>query len=182
MVSMISNEAILIGVIGPLGTSALKEIGKTGREMRDDIVLVSDSEVLDIVADSAGKVIVTDSGRAESVELHLVLRDNVAKDHIQGSMGSKSTTQTVSSEEKCVAFAFVLGSHGQEFLKEISSQGISVFFIEILSDDAVLNGVKTVGNSLRLKDFLGQLVKSLSSTESSDDSLGIVVHEKRVGN
>lgn len=151
MISVVSNESILIRVVGALGTSSFQQIRKTRREMGNNIVLISDSEILNSVGNSRGKVKVTNSWRAKSVEFHLVSRDEIAEGDVKSSMGSKGTAQTVTGKQELVAS--VLVSKSSELSQEVSSEGRDVLLIEILSDNSVVDAVKTISNGLRLEGF-----------------------------
>jgi len=152
--SVESNPAILVRVIRPSSTASRNKIGETRREMSDQIVAVSHSEGIgDVGNNSRGKVIVTNSGRTESVELHIALGDKTAQSNIQSSVSSKSTTQTVTS--KVDMEALVLVQEGFELAEEVGSEEISVLNIEIIGGNGIFDGVETVSDGTRLEDFFG---------------------------
>lgn len=179
--SVKGNEIIFIGMIRPSSTSSRNKVGKTRREMGNQIVTVGNSEAIrDMGNNSGGEVVVTDSGRTESIELHLILADNIAHTDIQSGMGSESTTQTVTSKDDLIVFVTI--EEALEIAHEVISEEISIFNIEITGGNSVVNGVETIGNSLRLKGFFGELGGSVSSTESDDDSFGAIIDKERVRN
>jgi hypothetical protein len=181
MVSIKSNPSTLIRMLRPSSTSSSNKVGETRRKMSDQIVTVSDSEGIgDGVNNSRGKVVVTNSGRTESVKLHLVLGNNTAHSNIQSSMSSESTAQTVTSEVDVIVF--VLVEKLLEFGHEVVSEEISIFNVEIVGGNSVFNGVETVGDSTRLEDFLGELSSSLGSTERNDNGFGASIDEEGVRN
>jgi len=149
--------------------------------MRNQIMTVGDSPaVRDIIDNSSGKIVVTNSGRSESVKLHLVSANDVAHADIQSGMGGESAAQTVTSKENSVIT--VLVPKTLEFVKEIASKEISVFHIEIISSNSIIDGVEIIGGSTRLKCFFSELSDSLSATESNDDSSGAFVDKERIRN
>jgi len=181
MESIKGNKTTLIRVIRPGSTSSRDQIRKAGRKMGDQIMAVGNSPAIrDVGNDSRSKVIVTNSGRSESVELHLVLGDDAGHTGIQSGVGSESTSQTVASEENLIVL--VLVKESLEVVHEVVSEEISIFNIEIAGGDSVVDGVETVGDSVRLKGFFGELGSALGSTESDDDSFGGIVDEERVRN
>ena len=152
--SVESNPAILIGMLRPSSTTSRNKIGETRREMSDQIVAVGNSEGIgDVGNNSRGKVIVTNSGRTESVELHVALGDKTAHGNIQSSMGSESTAQTVAG--KVDIEALVLVQERFELAEEVGSEEISVLNIEIIGGNSVFDGMESVSDGTRLEDFFG---------------------------
>jgi len=177
--SIEGNPSTFIRMISPSSTSSSNEIRKARREMSDQIVTVGNSEAIgDIVNDSRGEVVATNSGRTESIELHLVFVDNTAHGDIQSSMGSESTAQTVTSEMDMIVTMLI--EKLLEFGHEVVSEEISVFDVEIIGGNSVFERVESVRNGTRLEDFLGELSGTLGSTERDNDSFGAMVDEKGV--
>jgi len=181
VISIEGNPSTFIRMISPSSASTSNKIRETRRKMSDQIVTVGNSEAIgDVVDDSGGEVIATDSGRTESVELHLVLGDNTAHGDIQSSMGSESTTQTVTSKVDMIVT--MLTEKLLEFGHEVVSEEISIFDVEIIGGNGVFDGMESVRNGARLEDFFGELSGTLGSTERNNDGFGASVDEKRVGN
>ena len=140
---------------------------------------MGDSEAIgDVIDDSRGKVIVTDSWRTESIESHFVSRNDVAHGDIQSGMGSKSTTQTVTSEKDFVVTMLV--EKVLEVANKIASKVISVFNVEIIGGNSVVDGVERVGSGAGFESFFGELSGSLGSTEGSDDFSGAIIDKERI--
>jgi len=152
--SIESNPVILIRMIRPSSTSSSNRVRKARRKVSNNIVAMGDSEAIgNIVNDSRSKVEVTDSGRAESVKSHSISVDNIAHGDIQSSMGSESTAQTVASDEDFIVT--VLVEEVLELVEEIASEVISVFNIEIIGGNSVVNGVEIVSGGTRFDGFFG---------------------------
>ena len=142
---------------------------------------VSDSPAIrNVVHNSSSKVVVTDSGRSESVELHLVSANNVAHTNIQSGMGSESASQAVASKENGIIT--VLIEKALEFVKEVSSEEISIFHVEVVGGNGIVDRVKIVGGCTGLEGFFGELSDALSSTEGNDDSSGAFIDKEGIGN
>jgi hypothetical protein len=180
VISIEGDPSTFIRMFSPSSTSTSNKVGEAGRKMSDQIVTVGDSEAIgDVVNDSRGEIIASNSGRTESVEFHLVLGDNTAHGDIQSSVGSKSTAQTVTSEMDMIVTMLV--EKLLEFGHEVVSEEISILDVEIVGSDGIFDGMKSVRNGTRLEDFFGELSGTLSSTERDNDGFGAIVDEKGVG-
>jgi len=181
MVGIKSDPVILSRMVSPGSTASFNWIHNTRRKMRDHIMTVGNSEMIgNVVHNCRGEVEVTDSWRTKSVQSHSVSANDVAHRDIQSSMGSKSASQTVASKEDFVVTMLV--EKLLEVVEEVASEVISVFDIEVIGGDSVLNRVETVGSGAGFEGFFGELGESLSSTESNDDFSGAIIDKEGVRN
>lgn len=150
--SVESEDSIFIRMIGSSNTVA-SNILLAGRNVGNHITMVGNSlDFADIVDDSAGKVEISDSGAAVSVEMDTFLVNYVAHRSVESSEGSESAAETVANEVE-----IVVGVHVDGLLNSTQEVVLNVFLVvvaEISTANSVFNGVHIVFDGSGIGDFL----------------------------
>jgi len=123
------------------------------RNMGNHITMMGNSlNFTYIVHNSVGKIEVSDSGTAISIEMDTILVDDVAQRSVEGSEGGESTAKTVTNEVEIVVRVTIGGLLNS--VHEIVSHSIFVVIVEISTGDGIFKGVKIVSDGSGVGNFV----------------------------
>jgi hypothetical protein len=150
--SMESKDSVFIGVVRSSNAVA-SDIFLARRDVGNHITVVSHSlDFTDVVHNSVGKVKVSDSGTAISVEMDTILVNDVAQGSVESSESSKSTAETVTNEVEIVVRVSIGGLLNS--VHEVVSHSIFIVVVEISTGNSIFKGVKIVSDGSGAGDFI----------------------------
>jgi hypothetical protein len=150
--------------------NTLTTVHVAGRNVGNNILVVDNSEnLLNVGFNGLSEDSVTNSGGTESVEEDVFLGEDSFLGEMEGSNGSESTTETVTSDIE-VPTSMGLGSRSHGFHKFTLEVGVIVLeevFVNLSTGSLAESAVFGLGAS----EFLGKLNSIGGTTESNNESL-----------
>jgi len=180
MPSIIESTQESISKAHIIRTALSKSVPLARRDMNNHILIMGNSPVFrNSVHGSSSKVDITDSRRAKSVKVKLVLANKTIARKIKSSDSSESTTQAVTSDvetESRVRFN-QFSDLGQEAVSKL----VVVAVIEIFKSLGFNVTAKAEVDTSRKTNLFNELSGGIGASESENDSSFIFVDKGREG-